>query len=265
MYQISYVIPTLNSAATLDMTLLCLHSQKNINVNVIVVDSGSTDGTLDICQRWNVEVLYAEPGNIYRAINVGLRECNTEWLGYINSDDWVYPDSLTRLIAKGNLLNTDVIYGNCDFTDAYGRFIYSFAPPKPNQLSSVFKTGRLGFAQQSAIFRYHLYQKLEGFNQEYYLSADKEFYVRAFNSGASFVYLSGTAIACFRLHENQLSNKQAELMLAEGKKIKSEIMQKASFYDWFVTGQWKFSNMRNYLLRLLRRNNEYIFANHGNT
>ncbi|EPF24462.1 glycosyltransferase [Microcystis aeruginosa] len=49
--EISYVIPTLNSAATLDMTLLSLRSQKDVEVNIIVVDSGSTDGTLDLLQK----------------------------------------------------------------------------------------------------------------------------------------------------------------------------------------------------------------------
>jgi glycosyltransferase involved in cell wall biosynthesis len=56
---ISYVVPTLNSAATLDMTLYALRSQKDVEVNIIVVDSGSTDETLDICKRWDVKTLYA--------------------------------------------------------------------------------------------------------------------------------------------------------------------------------------------------------------
>jgi glycosyltransferase involved in cell wall biosynthesis len=46
MNEISYVVPTLNSAATLDMTLYSLRSQKNVEIKIIVDDSVSTDGTL---------------------------------------------------------------------------------------------------------------------------------------------------------------------------------------------------------------------------
>lgn len=251
--QISYVIPTLNSAATLDMTLLSLHSVTNVNINVIVVDSGSTDGTLDICKRWNVKVLYAEPGNMYRAINVGLRECNTEWLGYINSDDWIYADSLNRLLAWGNSSSSDVVYGNCDFTDAYGRFLFSFAPPKPNQLIATSRTGELGFAQQSAIFRNSLYQKLQGFNQDYQFVADREFYIRALNSKAKFTFLPGASVACFRLHSNQLSQTKSQFMQAEGKKIRSSLVEKPSLYDRAIRMQWRLKNTPNYLLRFLRQ------------
>ncbi|MDY7014867.1 MAG: glycosyltransferase, partial [Cyanobacteriota bacterium] len=177
--EISYIVPTFNSATTLDLTLLSLLSQKNVKVKILVVDSGSTDGTLEICQRWNVPTAYVEPGNMYRAINLGLHQCQTEWLGYLNSDDWLYSDSTARLIAWGEATKTDIVYGKCDYTDGCGRFLYSFAPARPDRLLSLFKRGIFGFAQQAAIFRTSVYQKLKGFNEaEYYLTADAEFYLR---------------------------------------------------------------------------------------
>ncbi|AFZ32190.1 glycosyl transferase family 2 [Gloeocapsa sp. PCC 7428] len=250
---ISYVIPTLNSASTLDMTLLSLRSQKDINVKVIVVDSGSTDGTLDVCKRWNIKTLYAEPGNMYRAINIGLRECDTEWLGYINSDDWLYSDSLTRLITHGNASNADIVYGICDFTDVHGRFMYSFTPPKCNQLISMSKTGVLGIAQQTTIFRNRLYQRLKGFNEEYYFAADRDFYMRALQSNAIFTFLPGSSVACFRLHRNQLSQKKSELMRVESKKINTTLFKSPSYYDWAIRMQWHLSNLPHYLLRFFRQ------------
>lgn len=250
---ISCVVPTLNSALTLDMTLLSLRSQKNVDINVIVVDSGSTDGTLDICKRWNVKTLYAEPGNMYRAINAGLREYDTEWLAYINSDDWLYPDSLDRLIAQGNSMNSDVVYGNCDFTDGCGRFTHSFAPAKPSQLPFINRTGSVGFAQQSAIFRNCLYKQLRGFNEDYRLAADTDFYFRALQSGALFSYLPGLSVACFRLHPNQLSDTQAEFMRAENINICTELLKKPGLPEWAAMMQWKLANIPHYLLRFLRQ------------
>ena len=252
MNEISYVIPTLNSAATLDMTLYMLRSQKNADVNIIVVDSGSTDGTLDICKRWDVKTLYAEPGNMYRAINVGLQECDTEWLGYINSDDWLYPDSVARLISRGNTSNADVVYGNCDYTDERGRFVYSFGATPPSQLLSLFKMGVFGFAQQSAIFRRRVYQQLQGFNEDYYLSADAQFYLRSLQAGFQFSLMSGAPVSCFRLHGNQLSNKKAINMEKEKQKIFA-LAGDVNLKDWAVFAQWRLSNLPHYFIRLLRQ------------
>lgn len=252
-HEVSYVIPTLNSAKTLDMTLLSLRSQKDVDVTIIVVDSGSTDGTLDICKRWDAKVLYAEPGNMYRAINVGLRECHTEWIGYINSDDWIYPNNLAQMIACGHTANADVIYGNCDFTDVCGRFIYSFAPPHPEQLSSLFQSTILGFSQQSAIFRRQVYQQIMGFNEDYWLSADYDFYFRALKHGAVFTFFDAEPVACFRIHSTQLSSTKAKEMQAEVEKISLEVGELPSIYDRFVVLQWQIKNIPHYAIRLLRQ------------
>ena len=207
---ITYVVPTLNSAATLEMTLLYLKSQRDVDLHIFVVDSGSTDETLVICKKWNVKTIYAEPGNMYKAINLGLKQCDTEWLGYINSDDWLYMDSVARLVTQGIKEQSDIVYGNCDYTDEDSRFVYSLFPARPNQLLSLFRCGVMGFAQQSVIFHKRIYQKLDGFNEDFRFSSDADFYVRAIQSGARFSYLPNKSVSCFRIHQNQLSNKNKD-------------------------------------------------------
>src|ERR1700676_1116984 len=99
--QIGVVVPTLNSSATLMWTLCALPSQKDVTLEIIVADSGSEDGTLDICTSWDVPTIYVPPGNMYRAINVGLRLMHADWFTYLNSDDLVYPHSYARLLTLG--------------------------------------------------------------------------------------------------------------------------------------------------------------------
>ena len=255
MKQITCVVPTLNSARTLDMTLLSLHSQDNVEVKIIVVDSGSKDKTLEVCKRWKVRVLYEEPGNMYRAINKGMREANTEWVSYINSDDWYYPDSLVKLIAHGESTDADLVYGKCDFVEQDGRFIYSFAPAKPKHLPSLFRIGVMGFSQQTIIFRNSLFQKLEGFNdKDYRFSADRDFFTRAFLSNAVFQLMPALTIACFRLHSNQLSNQRnSDLIIPERHKITAQFTDKISLYDRYIFLNWKLSNLPHYILRILRQ------------
>ena len=112
--KISVVVPTLNSARTLDMTLMSLRLQMGCEAVLRVVDGGSTDGTLEICKRWQVPAIYTPPGNMYRAINQGLNSCNTPWLMYLNSDDYLYPKSLARLFSAGYSRHADIVYDACD-------------------------------------------------------------------------------------------------------------------------------------------------------
>jgi len=253
---ISCVVPTLNSAATLDQTLLSLRSQRQVSLRVIVVDSGSTDGTLEICRRWEVETLYVEPGNMYRAINAGLRESKTDWLAYLNSDDWVYPTSFARLAAGSKAANAEVVYGNCDYTDSDSRFAYSFAAAKAEHLLPLFRVGRMGFAQQAAIFRREVYERLQGFDESFRFRGDADFYSRALLGGVRFAKLEGAPVACFRLHANQFSNSQNErrnqIDAEEARRIFGKPEMTAQASDWLKLASWRWHNLPHYTIRVLR-------------
>jgi glycosyltransferase involved in cell wall biosynthesis len=251
-YQISYVVPTLNSAATLESTILSLRQQQSVEVRIIVVDSGSNDGTLEICQKWDVETHYCPPGNMYEAINYGLRLCDTEWLAYLNSDDILYKNCLAGMIELGEKKSADVVYGICDFIDSDGRFLYSFIPPHPNVLPSVMKMGASGMTQQTAIFKKDLYERVKGFNTEFKYAADYDFYIRALSTQSCFVFAPFLPIAGFRLHENQLSYQNRDKMLIEGNQILANTLWKPTIYDLLLSIIWRLSNTKNYIMKFLR-------------
>lgn len=248
---ISCVVPALNSAATLETTLLSLRAQRT-ELAVIVADSGSDDGTLEICRNWQVPVIYVPPGNMYRAINAGLRQCQTEWLAYLNSDDWIYPDSYARLISRGEQTKAAVVYGNCDYADAQGRFVYSFAAARPAEILPLFRLGRMGFAQQTAIFRRQAYEQLGGFDESFRFRADADFFLRAVQAGMSFEYLGGPPVACFRLHAQQFSNRSDEVTAAEAHRLFGTPELRPGLPDHLTLAHWRFRNLPHYLLRSLR-------------
>lgn len=258
-YTIGVAVPTLNSASTLEWTLTALQNQRGCNVEIVVADSGSTDGTLDICRRSGVSTIYVEPGNMYRAVNAALSLYKNQWLAYINSDDWVYPDSFARLISRGEESGAGIVYGNCDYSDGLGRFVYSFAAAEPTQLLPLFRMGVLGFAQPAAIFRNNVYQQLGGFSETYSFSSDAEFYFRAILMDDQFARLDGPTVACFRLHKTQLSNVQAEAIQAEKGAIRKALSAGASINDWAIKAHWRLANAPNYAIRLLR---EAILSGH---
>ncbi|MGH9835296.1 MAG: glycosyltransferase [Blastocatellia bacterium] len=249
---ISCVVPTLNGAETLETTLLSLKSQRNVKVEITVADSGSDDGTLENCRRFGVTTIYVEPGNMYRAINAGLAQSRGKWLAYLNSDDWLYPDSFARLIELGDAAEAEVVYGNCDYADWSGRFVYSFAAAKPDQLAPLFRLRRMGFAQPAAIFRRSLYQRLAGFDESYRFKADADFFIRALNVEARFASLAGPPVCCFRVHERQLSNRKREMIEEEGRLVFGAPEMKPRAGDLLTLAQWRLRNLPHYLIRVAR-------------
>lgn len=248
---ISIVVPTLNSANTLAWTLLSLQSQEGSEVETIVVDSGSTDRTLEICEQFKVKVIYAPPGNMYRAINVGLKTASTTWLGYLNSDDMIYPRSYARLIQFGLAQDASIVYGSCDFIDRENRFLFSYFPGKPHELLAQFRSSQLSFAQSAAIFRSEVFHQLSGFDEQYNLASDFDFFWRALLQEFYFGQLNGPPVACFRISGSQLSQNKA-VMIKQVNQIQSKY-RPPQFQDYFFTFYWRGRNVPQYCLRLLRR------------
>ncbi len=251
--QIGVVVPTLNSSGTLAWTLCALRNQRCISIDVIVADSGSTDGTLDICKTWGVQTLYVPPGNMYRAINCGLGLMDTEWMSYLNSDDVVYPQSYARLIAFGEQQHASVVYGDCDFVDYEGRFLYFERAPSPSRLLGMFRRGRLGFKQPAAIFRRDVFQDLGGFDERYRLIADYDFFYRSTLSGFKLAKLGRPAVAAFRLHASQLSTREARSMSEELSSYPISMNTTATARDLFDVLCWRFQNSPTYLWRIMKQ------------
>ena len=250
--EIGVVVPTLNSAKTLDWTLLSLRNQQGCHVNIVVADSGSTDGTLDICQRWGVEMVYVPPGNMYCAINVGMQRLTTKWVAYLNSDDLVYEDSYARLIELGNKSGVDVVYGHCDYIDRFGRFLYSYRSADPWMLKRVFKKATMGFAQPSAIFRKDLFDALGGFSESYRLVSDSDFFLRALEAKKSFICLGGPSVCAFRLNPTQLHQREADAFYKERKKLRASLAYSSHFLDPFALIWWRAMNIPNYALKFIK-------------
>jgi glycosyltransferase involved in cell wall biosynthesis len=255
--QLGIVVPTLNSAVTLPWTLCSLRSQKDITHEIIVADSGSADGTLDICRSWGVPTVYVPPGNMYRAINHGLRQIDSEWVTYLNSDDIVYPLSYARLIARGDERGASLVYGDCDYVDYEGRFLFTVKSPSASWVPgmvrlSPFFGGRIGFAQPATIYRRSTYEDLEGFDERYSNIADYDFFFRLVTSGRPVAKLHRPSVAAFRLHASQLSHRTATNLKQELVSFRKTMKVRALPLDFLDVLSWRLRNSTTYASRLLR-------------
>ncbi len=123
---VSVITVCLNSEKHIERTIESVLGQTCADIEYIIVDGGSTDGTLDIIRKYEDRVSYwvSEPDEgIYDAMNKGISLATGDLVGIINSDDWYFPDAV-REVVSASLEDpaAQVFYGAMYIVDEDGRF-----------------------------------------------------------------------------------------------------------------------------------------------
>jgi glycosyltransferase involved in cell wall biosynthesis len=250
---VGVAVPTLNSAEFLEIALLSLERQREVRVHVIVADSGSTDGTLDICTGRGIETFFVPKGNMYQAINEAIRRLKDEWVAYLNSDDLLYADAYGRLLAATATDGADVAYASADYIDRDGRFLFSLQAPDPHLLERFFRYPVFPFAPHCAVFRRDVFERVEGFSERFRHIADMDFYARALRAGFRFAFARGMPIGAFRLSADQLSRREADVVRREKATLLGDRRSGPPVSSSLAVLRWKLANAPQYLVRRLRR------------
>lgn len=178
--KVSVITATWNSSATLRDTLESVLRQTYPDIEHIIVDGKSTDGTMDLVleyePRYNGRLRYiSEPDKgIYDAMNKGIRMATGEVVGILNSDDfYTSPDTVERLVDELVTTGVDAVYGDIHYVDEKNlkkcvRYYSSAGFRRWKML--------LGFmpAHPSFYCRKEVYDRLGGFSTSYKVAADFE-------------------------------------------------------------------------------------------
>lgn len=111
---ISVVVPVYNVEHELSRCVDSILVQSYANIEVILVDDGSTDGCPSMCDAYEkmdsrVRVIHKSNGGLSSARNAGLSCATGEWILYVDSDDYILNDSCERLIAVGAKYDCDIV------------------------------------------------------------------------------------------------------------------------------------------------------------
>lgn len=112
--KISIIVPVYNVEHELSRCVDSILNQSYTNIEVILVDDGSTDRCPSICDAFvmkdrRVRIIHKPNGGLSSARNAGLREASGEWILYVDSDDYILNDSCERLIAVGAKYDCDIV------------------------------------------------------------------------------------------------------------------------------------------------------------
>lgn len=183
--KISVITVSYNSFDTIRDTLESVKLQSYNDIEYIVIDGGSTDGTLEVIRKYDaiVNIIKSEPDSgIYDAMNKGLSVATGEIIGFLNSDDFFADKDVLKRIAKAFTENSvDACYGDLLYLTHDAKRIVRYWK------SREFKIGdfALGWSPPHPTFyiRRALLKKMGDFDRSYKLSADAEFMMRYLENG----------------------------------------------------------------------------------
>ncbi len=176
---VSVVTPTFNSERYLERTILSVLEQSHEPVEHLIVDGGSTDGTLAIVARYpHLTLIQGRDRNMYDALNKGLKAAQGEIIGCLNSDDQYAPGALAAVVAAFERdAASDVVFGHATFVDEADRRLFDLAAlPFSWRRFAALDFSSLCFS--SVFWRRGIHERVGYFNDDYSLAADFDFYLR---------------------------------------------------------------------------------------
>jgi glycosyltransferase involved in cell wall biosynthesis len=198
---VSVVTPSYQQGRFIERTLESVLGQHQPagTIEHIVMDGGSTDGTVEILERWRERISFASGPDDGQtaAVNAGLAMARGEILAYLNSDD-VYREGAVAaaLAAFERDPSADVVYGDADFIDADDRFIR----PYPTEEWSLQRLALVCFLCQPAVFfRRRVFEQFGPLDATLHYCMDYEYWLRLGLRGARFLHIP-VRLAGSRLH-----------------------------------------------------------------
>lgn len=215
---LSIIVPTLNVSRTIRTTLDSLAPLRQAGAKIYLVDSNSSDGTLQIADGLFDKVLQHPKGNMYAAINAGIEAAETRWVSYLNADDIIFSDILIETL--GSLRpEIDLIYGDIDFIDLHGRFLHSYRFPGPEHIIPLAASNISAISPIGTIYKKALWESLNGFDTAFRYCADFDFMLRAALAGYNMHKILHPTVGAFRLHGRQLTQETGSPLRLETRQI----------------------------------------------
>lgn len=175
---VSVVLAAYNAANTVEQTLLSILSQEDVDVEIVLCDGGSSDGTVDIVRRFDARIAYWESApdrGIYHAWNKALRKVRGRWICFLGCDDrFASARSLANLVKWAEAGPYDfvsgrvcIVPGGGNSEQLYGA-AWSWQQMKRHQV----------VAHPGALHARSLFDRFGGFDERYAIAADYEFMLR---------------------------------------------------------------------------------------
>jgi glycosyltransferase involved in cell wall biosynthesis len=195
--EVTAVIPTWNGWDLLPMTIRSALEQEDVEVEVVVVDDGSSDGTAAGLAAWSdprLRVCRLETsGGVAAARNHGIAQARGEWIAFLDHDDLWAPRKLREQLDQARRSGADWVYSAAVLVDPACRVLRLAPPPPAAELRrDLAVRNHMPAGQSNVLARTELVRELGGFDTELKMHPDWEMWIR--------LAWAGEAVTCDEIH-----------------------------------------------------------------
>lgn len=190
--KVSIITVSFNSRSTIEETILSVLSQDYKNIEYIIIDGKSSDGTVEIINKYSSQVskFISEPDlGIYDAINKGIKLSSGEIVGILNSDDVLaHPNVISNIVdVFYEKDKTDMVFGDVLFVNAFNKVVRKYS-------SKNWSPSKLGFgympAHPTLYCKRNLFEKYGNYRTDLKIAGDFELIIRYFTkANIAFHYI----------------------------------------------------------------------------
>jgi len=206
---ISIITPTFNDFRFLEENIKSLLKQTYKFYEHIVIDGGSTDGTLELLKSYpHIKWISERDKGMYDAINKGIKMASGDIIAYLNADDRYFDYSLETVCGTFKQYNdVDFVYGYCTYIDEKNRPICTFRTIPFND--SIISRSRITWAQPSCFWRSSIHKKIGLFDASMKNAGDSDFFHRLILQGAKAKVVK-KPLSKFMVREDCITKKLAD-------------------------------------------------------
>jgi O-antigen biosynthesis protein len=229
---VSVVIPVFNSSKFLNESIESVLNQTYKNIEVIAVDDGSADNSLEILRSYSDKIIIISQSNngLASALNAGIAKMSGKWFKWFSPDDVMNNNMIEKLVsAAQNLPENTIVYSNWEIIDGEGKKIRNFSESDYNNLSNFDFGVRLLDGQQINVNTSLIPTSLFGAgctiqSLEDPVAVDYDFFLRAALIYKAKFHLIPEQLVKYRIHPNQISHRKIINSLSYLELVKQNVL-----------------------------------------
>ena len=227
---VSVIIPVYNSAQFLKESLESVINQTYPNIEIICINDGSTDNSLEILQQYSdkITIISQENHGLAFALNIGIKQMKGDWFKWFSPDDVMYSYAIKTLVDEAKNNPNTIFYSNWEIINENGKKLREFQESNYNDLSNFEYNIRLLDGQlinvNTALIPSSLFEINSILDLADHVAIDYDFFLSSALLHDTKFYLISKTLIKYRIHSNQLSHKNISITIDYISKIKNEIL-----------------------------------------
>ena len=225
MPDISVIMPVYNKEKYFESAIYSVLNQSFTDIEVIVVNDGSSDGSLSLAQQIaeadkRVCLIDVPNGGVSKARNLGLDYARGTWIQFLDADDIMECEYLKKAVQILRSTQVDILFSSFKMIDTQGEFVRDVPVPikgikKQSELQKSFiqqqyKTGFFGYISNKIFSRSLLEKSRAKFSESIRLAEDLDFYSKLYPEVESAYFWNGISFYYLQTEENYLNNSKID-------------------------------------------------------